>query len=105
MTNCSPSGKKTGKRVCRIGEDQILTLLSGNYGLEIVVDGAHPSPDDIGLANTGRIDALIIDMAKTHNATLYTSDKLQHLVAQTQGVQQFCSGPRPKRKSGISQIL
>ena len=83
----SQAARKQEKGFAGLEKIKSLTLLSGNYGLEIVVDGAHPSPDDIGLANTGRIDALIIDMAKTHNATLYTSDKLQHLVAQTQGVQ------------------
>lgn len=83
----SQAARKQEKGFTGLEKIKSLILLSGNYGLEIVVDGTHPSPDDIGLANTGRIDALIIDMAKIHNATLYTSDKLQHLVAQTQGVQ------------------
>ena len=71
-----------------VGLEKIRKLkeLSGSFGLEIVLKGSHPSSDDIKLARTGRIDALIVDMAKQTNATLYTSDNVQHLVAQAEGV-------------------
>ena len=48
------------------GLEKILKLkeLSGSYGLNIVLKGSHPSSDDIRLAGSGRIDALITDMAK-----------------------------------------
>ena len=64
-----------------------LTELSGIFGLEINLKGSHPSSDDVKLASSGRIDALIIDMAKQNNAILYTSDRVQHLVAQAEGVE------------------
>ena len=63
-----------------------LKELSDSFGLEIVLKGSHPSSDDIKLAGTGRIDALIVDIAKQTNAILYTSDNVQHLVAQAEGV-------------------
>jgi len=66
---------------------QKLKELSGSYGLNIVLKGSHPSSDDIKLADSGRIDALIIDMAKQNDAVLYTSDNVQHLVAQAEGVE------------------
>ncbi len=66
---------------------QKLKSLSGSHGLNIVVSGNHPSSDDIKLASSGRIDALIVDMAKQNNATLYTSDNVQHLTAHAQGVE------------------
>ena len=66
---------------------QKLKELSGIYGLNIVLKGLHPSSDDIKLAGSGRIDALIIDMAKQNDAVLYTSDNVQHLVAQAEGVE------------------
>ncbi len=66
---------------------QKLKELSGSYGLNIVLKGLHPSSDDIKLAGSGRIDALIIDMAKQNDAVLYTSDNVQHLVAQAEGVE------------------
>ena len=66
---------------------QKLKELSGSYGLNIVLKGSHPSTDDIRLADSGRIDALITDMAKQNNAVLYTSDNVQHLVAQAEGIE------------------
>ena len=66
---------------------QKLKELSGSYGLNIVLKGSHPSSDDIKLADSGRIDALIIDMAKQNDAVLYTSDNVQHLVAQAESVE------------------
>ena len=72
-----------------VGLQKIRTLkeLSGSFGLEITLKGAHPSVDDIRLAGSGRIDALIIDEAKKNDALLYTSDALQNLVAQAEGVE------------------
>ena len=66
---------------------QKLKELSGSYGLNIVLKGTHPSNDDIRLADSGRIDALITDMAKQNDAILYTSDHVQHLVAQAEDVE------------------
>ena len=72
-----------------IGLEKIRKLkeLSGSHGLEIVLKGPHPSADDIKLAKSGRIDALITDMAKQNDAVLYTSDNVQHLVAQAEGIE------------------
>jgi ATPase len=72
-----------------VGLEKIRKLkeLSGNHGLEIVLKGPHPSTDDIKLAKSGRIDALITDIAKQNDAVLYTSDNVQHLVAQAEGIE------------------
>lgn len=71
-----------------IGLEKIRKLneLSGSFGLEIVMKGSHPSSDDIKFASSGRIDALIVDIAKQNDAILYTSDKVQNLVAQAEGI-------------------
>jgi len=71
------------------GLEKILKLkeLSGSYGLNVVLKGSHPSTDDIKLAGSGRIDALITDLAKQNNAVLYTSDNVQHLLAKAEGVE------------------
>ena len=72
-----------------VGLEKIRKLkeLSGSHGLEIILKGPHPSTDDIRLAGSGRIDALITDIAKQNDAILYTSDNVQHLVAQAEGVE------------------
>ena len=67
----------------RIGK---LKSLSGRYGLKVIVSGSHPSSDDVKLAGSGRIDSLIVDMARQNDAILYTSDRLQHLLAQAEGI-------------------
>jgi ATPase len=71
-----------------IGLEKIKNLksLSGSYGLNVIVSGSHPSSDDVKLAGSGRIDSLIVDMAKQNDAILYTSDRVQYLVAQAEGV-------------------
>ncbi|MBL7002284.1 MAG: Flp pilus assembly complex ATPase component TadA [Nitrosopumilus sp.] len=78
---------------------QKLKELSGSFGLEIVLKGSHPSTDDIKLAGTGRIDAIITDLAKQNNAVLYTSDNVQHLVAQAEGVETIFLKPIIKNET------
>lgn len=72
-----------------VGLEKIKKLkgLSGSYGLEVVTKGPHPSIDDIKFAGSGRVDALITDVAKQNDAILYTSDKVQHLVAQAKDIE------------------
>jgi len=56
-------------------------------GISIRFDGIRPSLDEIRLADRGRIDAIIKDVAKQNNAILYTSDNVQALVAQAEGIE------------------
>ncbi len=79
-----------------IGLEQIqkLNQLSENYGLKIILKGSHPAIDDIKFAASGRIDALIIDIAKQNDAILYTSDNVQHLVAQAEDVKTIFLKPK-----------
>ncbi|MEM1517722.1 MAG: PINc/VapC family ATPase [Nitrososphaerota archaeon] len=55
-------------------------------GVELQFVGERPSLEDIKLAKGGRIDAIIRDVAKKEGATLYTSDYVQFLVAEAEGV-------------------
>ncbi len=54
--------------------------------------------EEIQLAKYGRIDALILDVAKTEKAVLYTSDIVQSLVAEAEGVKTKYFKPYEKRK-------
>ena len=71
------------------GLEKILKLneLSVSYGLSVVLKGTHLSVDDVKLAQSGRIDAIITDIAKQNNAILYTSDNVQHLLAKAEGIE------------------
>ena len=83
----SQASKKKEQGFIGLEKIRKLKSLSGSYGLSIVVGGTHPSSDDVKLASSGRIDSLIVDMAKQNNAILYTSDHVQHLVAQAEDVE------------------
>jgi ATPase len=48
--------------------------------------GEKPSLSEIKLAKNGRIDSIISDIAKNENATLFTADYIQHLVADATGI-------------------
>jgi len=83
----SQASKKKEQGFIGLERIQKLKSLSGSHGLTVVVSGTHPSSDDIKLASSGRIDALIVDMAKQNSAILYTSDNVQHLVARAEGIE------------------
>ena len=71
-----------------LGLKQIKNLkdLSKNFDLEISISGNHPSTEEIRMAGKGKIDSIIKDIAKKNQATLYTSDNVQYLVAQTEDI-------------------
>ena len=75
-----------------------LKNLSKNFKLEITIEGIHPSLDDIRLSGKGKIDAIIKDIAKEKQATLYTSDNVQHLVAQTEEITSVYLQPKIKEE-------
>ena len=82
------SQASTKKEQGFVGLEKIKTLkrISQEFGLTVSMLGTHPTSDDIQHAHKGRIDAIITDLAKQNDATLYTSDSVQHLVAQAEGV-------------------
>ena len=60
--------------------------------------GKRQSYDDILLAKSGRIDAMIIDAAKENNASLMTSDLLQANIAEIKGLEVKYFRPWKKSK-------
>ncbi|MBS1268706.1 MAG: putative KH and PIN-domain containing protein [Nitrosopumilus sp.] len=82
-----------------LGNIKKLKELSGSFGLIISTKGSHPDNNDIKFASSGRIDALITDIAKQNDAILYTSDKVQFLVAQAKGIETILLKPEIKHDS------
>ena len=60
--------------------------LKADYGVTLSYKGEKPTLEDIRLAGSGRIDAIIRDVARKLNGTLYTADYVQALVAEALGV-------------------
>ena len=83
----SQASQKRDEGFVGLEEVKKLQKLSKNFGLTIKFDGKRPTADDVSLSSRGRIDALIKDIAKENNAVLYTSDKVQALVSEAEGIE------------------
>lgn len=71
-----------------LGLEKIKALreVSDKHKIKIEFMGERPSYEDILLAKSGRIDALIQDIAKKNGAVLITCDLPQALVAEAEGI-------------------
>jgi ATPase len=80
-----------GKEQGFVGLEEIKKIqkLCQENHMSVEFVGQRPSLDDIRLAKHGRIDAIIKDVAKQNNATLYTADYVQGLTAEAEGVSVF----------------
>jgi ATPase len=70
-----------------LGEIKKLRVFCDSKGIKLRFLGERPGLNDIRLARSGRLDALITDVAKTENGVLLTADYVQALVAEASGVQ------------------
>jgi len=57
-----------------------------NRKLKLRFTGKRPTIDDIRLAKSGRMDAIIRDVAKNEDAEFFTADYVQALVGEAEGV-------------------
>ena len=76
-----------GREIGFNGIDEIKKLreLDGN-GIKLTKTGRRQTMEEIQLAKYGRIDALILDVAREENAVLYTSDYVKSTVGEAEGV-------------------
>ncbi|MFA4887278.1 MAG: PINc/VapC family ATPase [Candidatus Nanoarchaeia archaeon] len=63
-----------------------LKLLSDKGTLTVSYKGKKPTAVDVKYAGLGEIDSLIRELAYEEDATLLTSDKIQHQVAEARGI-------------------
>jgi len=83
----SEASQKKEQGFTGLKELKKLLSISKQHGNVIKFEGTRPSFDDIKLSGHGRIDAIIKDIAKQNHAVLYTSDHVQALVAEVEGVE------------------
>jgi ATPase len=83
----SEASQKKEQGFTGLNELKKLQNISKQHGNVIKFEGTRPSFDDVRLSGHGRIDAIIKDIAKQTNSTLYTSDHVQALVAEAEGVE------------------
>lgn len=96
-----------GRESGYIGLDELKKLrgICGKRGVPVTFSGERPELDDIRLARSGRIDALIIEVAKKEGGTLLTADYVQALVAEAEGVKVEYIAPKVKTTGLIFEKL
>ncbi len=92
----SQASQKKEQGYVGLGEIKQLRKLSAGSHITIKFEGEHPSLDDVMLSESGRIDAIIKDVAKSHNSTLFTSDRAQSMAAEAEGIQVQYHSPRTR---------
>jgi len=90
-------GRETG--YIGLGEIKKIRKLIKKHNIKINFFGERQSYEDILLARSGRIDALIIDIAKENKAVLITSDLLQATIAEIKGLEAKYFRPWKKTKT------
>jgi len=96
-----------GRDIGHIGLAELkkLRALCEQKNTKLTFMGSRPDLDQIRLARSGRLDAIIIDVARKENAILVTADYVQALVAEVQGIQVLYSAPSVKTEGLIFESL
>ncbi|MEM3737590.1 MAG: PINc/VapC family ATPase [Candidatus Bathyarchaeia archaeon] len=87
-------GRETG--FFGLNELKKIQALSSDRNVKVRFSGVRPTLEEIRLARGGRIDAIIMDVAKGEGAVLLTADYVQSLVAEAKGVSVKYMPPEPK---------
>lgn len=83
----SQASQKQEQGYVGLGEIKKIRDLAPNHGMSVRFEGSRPTADDIMLSDRGRIDAVIKDAARESGAVLYTSDRVQAMVAEAEGIE------------------
>ena len=92
LQNQASKGKK-------IGFDGLEEIKRLREKFNVTFFGERPSLEDIKLAKSGRIDAIIRDVAKKLNLPLITSDYVQALIGEVEGIKVIYISPEVKEPS------
>ncbi|MDY6771007.1 MAG: PINc/VapC family ATPase [Candidatus Nanohaloarchaea archaeon] len=78
-----------GREIGDAGLDELkeLQALQESRDIEIEFVGRRPTMEEKEQAESGRLDAMIRDIAEEHGATLYTADRVQAQVAEARGIE------------------
>ncbi|MBI2232442.1 MAG: Flp pilus assembly complex ATPase component TadA [Candidatus Aenigmarchaeota archaeon] len=89
-----------------LAELKKLREMEKDYSVRMIKIGRRQTLEEIKLAKYGRIDALIVDVAREEDAIIYTSDMVQFTVAEAEGVKTRYFRPYEKKtETKLSQML
>ena len=97
-----------GREIGYVGLEEIkkIRALVKKHKIKLRFLGERQSYEDIMLAKSGRIDALIIDVARDNKALLITSDLLQAMIAEIKGLQvKYFKAYEKSKKSKLDAFL
>jgi len=97
-----------GKQIGFRGLEEIkkIRTLANENKVVLRKSGRRQTYEEIKLAKYGRIDALILDVAREEKAIIYTSDMVQSLVAEAEGIETRYFKPYEKaKKIRLEQFL
>ena len=83
----SQASRKQEQGFVGLEEVKKIKEMAASHAMSVRFEGERPSADDVLLSDRGRIDALIKDVARENGAALYTSDRVQSMVAEAEGIE------------------
>ena len=90
-----------GREIGFKGLEEMKKLRTLYSNVTMTKSGRRQTYEEIQLAKSGRIDALIIDVAREQNATIYTSDYVQYMFAEAEGVKTRYFKPYQKKDQKV----
>ncbi|MFB6213362.1 MAG: PINc/VapC family ATPase [Candidatus Nanohaloarchaea archaeon] len=88
-----------------IEEIDTIRKIGEREGFEVKFTGRKPTEEEIKLADNGRIDALIRDLAEERGATLYTADVVQGKIARAKGLDVKLFEREPETKFPLEEYF
>jgi len=94
-----------GREIGFKGLDEIKKLRTLE-GVKVTKTGRRQTMEEIQLAKYGRIDALILDVAREEKAVLFSADYVQAQVAEAEGVSsRYFASYEKKKETALSKLM
>ncbi len=95
-----------GREIGFKGLEELKKLRNLEGKAKLTKIGRRQTMEEIQLAKYGRIDALILDVAREEHAVLYTGDYVQGLVAEAEGVRtRYFRSYEKKKETKLSALM
>ncbi len=95
-----------GREIGFKGLEELKKLRTVYDNVNVTKTGRRQTYEEIQLAKYGRIDALIMDVARDNDATIYTADYVQYLVAEAEGIKtRYFKSYEEKKQIKLSEMM
>ncbi len=95
-----------GREIGFKGLEEMKKLRTLYQNVTITKSGRRQTYEEIQLAKSGRIDALILDVARENDAIIYTADYVQYMVAEAEGIRaRYFKSYEKKPEIALSKMM